>query len=100
VSAGRAVVAAASMVLALASCAGPSPDPAATRAIFLETCAPGGVSLEVRVCECAYERIVDDLDPGELADLDRRLRDDPDRLPRVVSRAALECAAEPLEAGG
>lgn len=99
-SAARAIAASASVVLAVASCAGPSSDPAATRAIFLETCAPGGVSLEVRVCECAYERILDDLDPDELTDLDRRLRDDPDRLPPVVSRAALECAAEPLAAGG
>lgn len=88
-----AVVAAAAVT---AGCSDPSPDAAATFEVFLETCAPGRVPLEVRVCECAFERISESLDPGDLGDLDRRLRDDPDRLPAFVSRAVLECAVAPL----
>lgn len=91
-----AVVAAA----VIAGCGDPAPDVSATFEVFLETCAPGRVQLEVRVCECAYDRIVDALDPGELDALDRRLRDDPGRLPAVVSEAVLECAAAPLSDGG
>jgi hypothetical protein len=90
------VIAGVTLVAVSLGCSDPSPDSSATYEVFLETCAPGRVPLEVRVCECAYDRIVDSLDPGELDDLDRRLRDDPGRLPAAVSEAVLECAAAPL----
>lgn len=89
------VIAAGSVLVA--GCGDPAPDVSATYEVFLETCAPGRVPLEVRVCECTYDRLAETLEPGELDALDRRLRADPDRLPAVVSRAALECAAAPLD---
>jgi hypothetical protein len=80
-----------------AACGDPSrTDRDVTEAIFLETCAPGGSPLEVEVCQCAFDRIVDDLDDDELERLDRNLRDEPDVVPPEVTEAALECAAEPL----
>lgn len=93
---GVIAVAAAAILL---GCGGPAPDAAATNEVFLETCAPGRVALEVRVCQCAYDRIVETLDPDELDALDRRLRDDAGRLPAAISTAVLECAAAPLGEG-
>ena len=71
-------------------------DRDATEAVFLETCAPGGTAVEVDVCRCAFERIVEDLEADELERLDRNLRDDPETIPAEVTEAAIECAAEPL----
>ena len=80
-----------------AGCGDPAPsDRAATEAVFLETCAPGGTPLEERVCRCAFEAIAEDLSAEQLERLDRNLRDDPDTVPAVVTEAALACAAEPL----
>jgi hypothetical protein len=71
-------------------------DRDATEAVFLETCAPGGTAVEVDVCRCAFDRIVDDLEADELERLDRNLRDDPETIPAAITAAAVECAAAPL----
>lgn len=82
---------------ASAACGPPPIDSEATRAVFLETCAPGSRAVEVAVCECAYDRLAKELDDGELARLDRRLREDPDDRPSLLLDVTLECAGDLLE---
>ena len=88
---------AAVVAVAAAGCGDAEPaERAATEAVFLETCAPGGTPLEERVCRCAFEAITEDLSASALERLDRNLRDDPDTVPPEVTEAALACAAAPL----
>lgn len=75
------------------------PDPSTTEAIYLETCAPGGLELEVEVCRCTYRRIVAEFEPAEVEQLDAALRSDPTAVPAEVTAAAISCAAAPLSPG-
>jgi hypothetical protein len=86
------------VVVALAAC-GDEEDlgRAATEAMVLETCAPSGEPLEVEICRCAFDAVVDTYDDEELERLDRRLRDEPDQVPVEVQEAILDCTFEVLE---
>lgn len=59
--------------------------------MVLETCAPDRRPLEVEICRCALASVKEQYSPAELEQLDRRLRDDPDRVPADVQRAVLGC---------
>jgi hypothetical protein len=86
------------VVVGLAACGGEEDlGRAATEAMVLETCAPGGEPLEVEICRCAFDAVVDTYDADELERLDRRLRDEPDQVPVEVQEAILDCTFEVLE---
>ncbi|MGH9242844.1 MAG: hypothetical protein ACRD29_00680 [Acidimicrobiales bacterium] len=72
---------------------GYSPD---TEASFLEPCIAGLGEDGREICECSYERIVDEIPFDTFRDLDRRLQDDPEAdLPAEVADIVAACAADP-----
>lgn len=67
-----------------------------TRASFLEPCVSGLGDDGRDICECTYDRIVDDIPFDRFEDLDRQLQDDPDAaLPDDVADIVVACAADP-----
>ncbi len=85
-------------VVALAGCGDDLPDgySAATKAVFLETCAAGLGIGELTVCECTYDNLVAETPFEEYLDLDRQVRDDPTTVPPALEAIAVTCAAEAL----
>src|SRR5262245_56543620 len=66
------------------------------RAAFLEPCVAGLGEGEVSVCECAYDRISEEIPFDEFEEVDRALQDDPDaELPDQMADIVAACAADP-----
>jgi hypothetical protein len=95
--------AAAAVVAALAllgGCGGGGDDDAGysadTRASFLEPCVSGLGDDGQAICECSYDRIVEDVPFDTFQSIDRELQDNPDaELPDDVLDIVAACAADP-----
>lgn len=84
-------VASAAGPVTTSGCADDAGSRGATDMMVLETCAPDRRPLEVEICRCALASVKEQYSPAALERLDRRLRDDPDRVPADIQRAVLEC---------
>jgi hypothetical protein len=70
------------------------------RAAFLEPCIAGLGEGEAAVCECAYDRIADEIPFDRFEEVDRALQDDPDaELPDEMADIVAACAADPTGGG-
>jgi hypothetical protein len=91
-------VAAVICALLLAGCSdGPSGYDGKVERDFIGGCRSGGASTPV--CQCVFDRIVDDMPFATFKALDERREDEPGYLSPELRRFAVDCATEDVLGG-